>query len=350
MKSSAVNINFNKGLFGDDFKWGVSAAASQTEGAWDADGKGESIWDEFSKRKGKIKNGDRLDTACDFYNRFREDIDTIQQLNIPNFRFSIAWTRLFPNGTGTVNEAGIAYYNDVINYCLEKGVEPWITIYHWDLPLALEKQGGWTNREIISWFCSYVKLCVERFGDRVSNWIIMNEPSAFTGAGYFLGLHAPGKTGLKNFLSAAHHAVLSMVAGARLIKEMKPDAQVGTTFSASYVEPNSQKPRDIAAAKRVDALLNRLFIEPICGLGYPMEDLPVLKGLTKYFLPGDEDRLSFDFDFIGLQIYTREIVKYSFFTPYLGASLVKAKDRNLPLTAMEWEIYPPFHLSFAEKV
>ena len=347
MEPGTPDFKFNKKLFGDDFKWGVSTAAAQIEGACDADGKGESIWDEFVKRKGKIKNGDRHVTACDFYHRYRNDIDIIKQLNIPNFRFSVAWTRLLPDGTGDANQSGIDYYNDVIDYCLEQGIEPWITIYHWDLPLVLEKQGGWTNRKIIDWFCDYVKLCINSFGDRVTNWIVMNEPSAFTGAGYFLGLHAPGRTGLKSFLAAAHHAVLSMTEGARVVKALKPDAQVGSTFSSSYVEPWSQSPRNLAAAKRVDVLLNRLFVEPVCGLGYPVNDLPALKAIRKFFLPGDEEKLKFDFDFFGLQLYTREVVKYSFITPYLGASLVKAKKRNVPLTAMDWEVYPAINLSHA---
>ncbi len=341
MNSDARDTSFNKDLFGNNFTWGVSTAATQIEGNCDADGKGPSIWDEFSNRRGKIKNGDKPDTACDFYNRYREDIDTVKQLNIPNFRFSIAWSRILPQGIGDVNEKGIDFYNRVIDYCLLNNIEPWITLYHWDLPLALEKQGGWTNRQVITWFCDYVKLCIQRFGDRIKHWIVMNEPSAFTGAGYFLGLHAPGKTGLKNFLAAAHHAVLSIIAAAKLIKQLKADALVGCTFSCSYIEPLSSKPRDIAAAKRVDALLNRMFIEPVCGLGYPVDDIPALKNITKYFLPGDEENLSFDFDFIGLQCYTREIVKYSFFVPYLGASLVKAAKRKVPVTAMGWEVYPP---------
>src|SRR2546423_13665309 len=136
----------DKSFFGEDFKWGVSTAAFQIEGASDADGKGLSIWDAFTAKKGKIQNGHKADVACDFYNNYKADIDLVKQLNIPNFRFSISWTRLLPNGTGEVNNAGVEYYNQVIDYCIAKGIEPWITVYHWDLPQVLEDKGGWTDR------------------------------------------------------------------------------------------------------------------------------------------------------------------------------------------------------------
>lgn len=331
----------NKTLFGEDFKWGVSTAAFQIEGAFDVDGKGISIWDAFTAKKGKVLNGHKADVACDFYNNYKADIDLIKRLNIPNFRFSISWTRVLPNGTGEINQAGIDYYNHVIDYCISQGIEPWITIYHWDLPQILEDKGGWTNRDIIGWFTEFVTLCAKSFGDRVKHWMVMNEPSVFSGAGYFFGIHAPGRTGLKNFLPVIHHVILCMVAGGKKLREILPDAIIGTTFSCSYIEPRSDSRRDVRAAKVADALVNRLFIEPVLGLGYPIDDMPVLKGLEKFYQPGDEQNMVFDFDFIGLQNYTREIVRYSFFTPYINASLVKAKDRKVETTVMGWEVYPP---------
>jgi beta-glucosidase len=340
MKSNIQNTVLNKQLFGEDFIWGVSTAAVQIEGAHDADGKGESVWDVFTQKKGKIKGGHHHRIATDFYNRYQTDIDLIKQLNIPNFRFSISWSRILPNGTGEINQAGVDYYNRVIDYCLTQGVEPWLTLYHWDLPHALEVQGGWTNRSVIDWFANYVTICADAFGDRVKHWMVMNEPSVFTGAGYFLGIHAPGRKGLKNFLPAIHHATLCITNGGKILRKALPDAEIGTTFSCSYIEPYSDKPKDVIAANRVDALLNRLFIEPVLGLGYPPELTSVLKGMDKHILPGDMDNVKFDFDFIGLQNYTREIVKHSFFTPYIHASLVKAEKRNVPITAMGWEVYP----------
>jgi beta-glucosidase len=340
MEPAINTAKFNKKLFGDNFLWGVSTAAFQTEGSCDADGKGPSIWDTFTAQKGKVLNNENAATACDFYSQYKKDIDLIKELNIPNFRFSIAWSRILPAGTGEINQAGIDHYNRVINYCVEQGIEPWVTLYHWDLPQALEDRGGWINREVVNWFTNYAAICAKNFGDRVKYWMVMNEPAVFTGAGYFFGIHAPGKRGLRKFLPAVHHAVLAMGAGGRVLREYLPQAIIGTTFSCSHIEPYSNKPNNIAAAKRADALINRLFIEPILGLGYP-NDIAALKGLNKYVLKGDSANMPFHFDFIGLQNYTREIVRYSFFTPYLGAKLVKAEKRSVPLTEMKWEVYPP---------
>ncbi|MGN6180681.1 MAG: glycoside hydrolase family 1 protein, partial [Mucilaginibacter sp.] len=315
------DIILNKELFGDDFVWGVATAALQVEGSCDVDGKGKSIWDVFSQKKGAIKNGDKPTHACDFYKRYREDIDIVKELNIPNFRFSIAWSRILPEGIGRVNQAGIDHYNNVIDYCLQQGIEPWITLYHWDLPQALEDKGGWTNRAIVDWFTEFVSVCAKNFGDRVKHWMVLNEPSVFVGTGYFFGIHAPGRTGIYNFLPAVHYAVLCMGAGGRTLRSILPDAQIGTTFSCSYIEPKNNKPWNVRAAKRVNALLNRLYVEPVLGLGYPVDDLPVIKQMEKYFQPEDAANMPFDFDFIGIQLYTREIVRYSFLTPYIHASL-----------------------------
>ncbi|EOR95810.1 Beta-glucosidase [Arcticibacter svalbardensis MN12-7] len=330
----------NKELFGTDFKWGVSTAAFQIEGGCDAEGKGPSIWDIFSNIKGKIKDGHHANTACDFYNIYERDLDLVQHLHIPNFRFSLAWSRIMPTGLKPVNQKGLDYYDRVIDGCLERGIEPWPTLYHWDLPHALELKGGWTNRDVVNWFSDFTEVCAKQYGDRIKHWMVMNEPMVFTGAGYFLGLHAPGRTGLKNFFPAIHHAVLSMAEGGRVLRDLCPQAEIGTTFSCSHVEPYSQRAWDKSAANRADILFNRLFIEPILGLGYPDKELSLLKGIRKYMLPGDEDKMPFDFDFIGIQTYTREVIRFSLLTPYLHAKLVKAENRNVPLTSMKWEVYP----------
>ncbi len=326
--------------FGDDFKWGVSTAAPQIEGAWNTDGKGPSIWDKFSKEKGKILNNDNGDVACDFYKRYTEDLDLMASMNIPNFRFSLSWPRILPEGTGAVNSNGMDFYDRLIDYTLAIGIEPWITLYHWDLPQKLEDRGGWTNRDIINWFGDYVSLCANKFGDRVKNWMVMNEPMVFTGAGYFLGIHAPGRRGLYNFIPAVHHAAMCQSHGARILKDILPQAHIGTTFSCSHVEPFSDKEQDLEAAKKVDVLLNRLFIEPALGLGYPVKDLSLLERIYKYFKAGDEAMLPFDFDFIGVQNYTREIVRHAPFVPFVQAKLVKAEARKVVTTTMNWEVYP----------
>jgi len=331
----------HKDQFGQDFLWGVSTAAFQIEGAHDADGKGSSIWDVFTSQKGKVKNGHHALTACDFYNSYQNDINLISHLNIPNFRFSISWPRIMPTGTHPVNQAGIDYYNKIIDSLLAQGIEPWVTLYHWDLPHALEVKGGWTNRDSVSWFSEYVEVCAKYFGDRVKNWMVINEPSVFTGAGYFLGIHAPGKKGITNYLKAMHHVTLATAAGGKILRDKVADANIGTTFSCTHIEPFSQSAKDVEAAKRVDTLLNRTFIEPILGLGYPQNDLAVLKKLNNYIKEDDLNNLAFDFDFIGLQCYTREVVKASLLTPYIGAELISAEKRNVIATDMGWEVYPP---------
>ncbi len=326
--------------FGNDFTWGVSSSAYQVEGAYNEDGKGLSIWDAFTGMPKKIYAGHTGKTACNFYHRFMQDIILMQFLNIEHFRFSLSWSRLFPNGTGIVNEKGVEYYDQLINFCLECGIEPWITLYHWDLPQALEEKGGWTNRDIVNWFEAYVSFCLKRFGDRVKNWMVLNEPVVFTGAGYFLGQHAPGKKGLANYLPAVHHAALCQALGGRLIKSFNSNLQAGTTYSCAQVDPIDDSKQSIEAAQKVDVITNRLFIEPLLGDGYPWHDLKVLQQLEKYMRNGDEQMLRFDMDFIGLQHYTREVVQYSSLMPYLHAKLVKASQRGVERTALDWEVYP----------
>ncbi|GGG87344.1 beta-glucosidase [Parapedobacter pyrenivorans] len=330
-----------KADFGADFQWGVSSAAFQTEGAWDADGKGASIWDTFTKRKGKIRSAHHAQQASDFYNRYPEDLALIKEMHIPNFRFSISWPRILPNGTGKPNSKGLDFYERLVDHCLEKNITPWVTLYHWDLPQALQEKGGWTNRDVLSWLEEYTARIVGHIGDRVRHWMVLNEPTVFTAAGYFFGVHAPGMTGLPNFFPAAHHAALAMGKIGRLLHSELPDALVGTTFSCSSIHPASGRQRDIAAAKRADVLINRLFIEPILGMGYPIADLKALTGIEKYMLADDERLMPFDFDFIGIQNYTREVVKHSYFVPYIRARLVPAKRRKVPrVTEMGWEVYP----------
>jgi beta-glucosidase len=331
----------NKSDFGESFLWGVSTAAYQIEGAHQTAGKGLSIWDDFAHKKDKVRNNQHGDIACDFYHKFPSDIKLISDLNIRNYRFSIAWSRILPYGYGQINQKGIDFYNRVIDICLEHNITPWITLYHWDLPLALERKGGWTNRKIIHWFSEFVEVCVKHFSDRVTNWMVLNEPMVFTGAGYFMGIHAPGQRGINTFLQAVHHATLCQGIGFQILKSYNKLLNVGTTFSCSQIEPSSLSLNDINAAQRVDALLNRLFIEPAIGLGYPTQQLKWLNRIESYFGFNDEKLMQADFDFIGIQNYTREIVKYSLFTPFMQAAIIPASKRNVTYTQMNWEVHPP---------
>ena len=246
--------------FGNDFVWGIAMSAFQNEGAWREGGKGESIWDRFSHKKNKILDKTNADITTDFYHRYREDIRLTKELGFEVFRFSFAWSRILPNGIGTVNPEGIEFYHKVIDTCLEFGLEPWPTIYHWDLPQILEDMGGWTNRHIVDWFVEYCEVLTEEFGSKVKHWMVLNEPAGFTGLGYMTGYHAPGRMGMSNFLPAVHHTALCQAEGARVIRKNVPDAIIGTTFSCSHIEPHTHRFADIKAAQKVDALLNRLLV------------------------------------------------------------------------------------------
>ncbi len=323
-----------------EFYWGVSSSAAQTEGAPFEDGKGASVWDDFVTRKKIIGGDSKIITGTEFYHRYREDVNIIADLKISNFRFSLSWPRILPQGTGTINSKGLDFYDRLVDSCLEKNITPWITLYHWDLPLALEHRGGWTNREIINWFNDYVAICTKRLGDRVKNWMVLNEPMAFCGAGYFLGVHAPGKKGRSNFVAAAHHAVLATASGASTIKSYVSDANVGSTYSFSHIVPYNMTVPDIKAANRVDDLLNNFFLYPALGKGYPLNDLKFLRGIEKFMLPGDDLRMKANLDFIGVQNYTREVIKFTPFTPFIKAVTVSPKKRNVPFTEMGWEVHP----------
>jgi beta-glucosidase len=327
--------------FGRDFKWGVATAAYQIEGAHLLDGKGLSIWDEFTSKKGKIKNGENGNIACDFYHSYQSDLQLLKSLNMDVFRFSAAWSRILPEGTGKINQKGIDFYHKVIDSCLELGMEPWMTIYHWDLPAALQAKGGWENREILGWFNEYANVLTKNYGDKVKNWMVLNEPAAFTGVGYLIGYHAPGKRGFSHFLPAAHHAAMCQAEGGRIIRTNVKDANIGTTFSCSPVMPWKDEKRDGKSMERWDVMLNRLFIEPALGMGYPIESWPVLKRMEKHIQTGDLEKLAFDFDFIGVQNYTREIVKRNNLIPYMKGMEIKPKNRGVKeTTEMGWEVYP----------
>lgn len=331
---------FVRADFGDDFKWGTVIAAFQVEGSVDVHGRGASIWDIFSHKFGTIKDAHHADFACDFYNRYESDLEMASHLGFGEFRFSLSWSRILPSGTGEINQAGIDFYDKIINKCLTEGLTPWVTLYHWDLPHALEMRGGWKNREVISWFGEFVEVCTKAFGDRVKNWIIINEPMAVAALGYTTGLHAPGKRGLWNFAPVVHHLAMCQSEGGRIVRANVPNAYIGTTFSCSFIEAHTDSINDRKAALRADALFNRLFIEPSLGLGYPFEAFSYLKNIKKYIHPGDEEKLKFDFDFIGLQNYFGITVQHSYLVPVLWLTEVSAKKRRIPTTAMGWEIRP----------
>ncbi len=340
---ASTPANLTRADFGPDFRWGASAAAYQTEGAWKTHGKGRSIWDDFTDRSGRISRNEDGRVAADFYHRYETDLNLARSLGMSAFRFSVSWPRVLPEGTGAINRHGLGFYDRLVDACLARGLEPWLTLYHWDLPSALQARGGWTNRQVVGWLSEYAEVMARHLGDRVQHWMVLNEPMVFVGAGHLLGLHAPGRRSLGAFLGAAHHAALAQAEGGRALRALLPaSARIGTTFSCSQLTPRTPgNARDEAATRRTDALLNRFFVEPTLGLGYPLAELPLVAWLLqRYHKSGDEQLLKFDFDFWGIQNYTREVARAAPWLPPHWAALVPAKQRGVPTTDMGWEVCP----------
>lgn len=244
-------------MFGKDFLWGSASAAYQVEGGYNQDGKGKSIWDVWSHLEGKTYNGTNGDVAADHYNRFIEDIDLMEKQGLKAYRFSIAWTRLLPDGRGPINEKGVQFYNNLINELIKRSIEPIITLYHWDLPQSLQNEyGGWEGEKIVDDFVQYAKLCFESFGDRVKYWIVMNEPNIFTALGYQMSLHPPGKTDEELYLKTYHHTALAHAKSVLAFKEMGLKGYIGSSIAFSPAYPASSRDED------VDALDNYYQIGP----------------------------------------------------------------------------------------
>lgn len=258
------NFTFPKGFF-----WGAATASYQIEGAWNEDGKGESIWDRFAHTPGKIKNGDTGDVACDSYHRWQEDIALARAMNVNSYRISLSWPRIQPCGSGTANSKGMDYYSRLVDALLEARIRPFVTLYHWDLPQALEDAGGWPNRDTAARFADYVQVATRALGDRVSDWALFNEPDAFVDLGYLEGTHAPGRKSLLDFLRATHVVNLAQAEGFRALKALYPTARVGTTYWMSPCEPATHSSEDRLAAERAHAMINTWFLDPALRGRYP---------------------------------------------------------------------------------
>jgi beta-glucosidase len=329
-----------RGDFGDDFVWGVAHASYQVEGAWDADGKGPSIWDTFTHGGGRVRNRDTGDVACDFYHRYPEDTSLVKELGFDAQRFSISWPRILPEGYGRVNEAGLDFYDRLVDDCLAKGVQPWATLYHWDLPQALQDRGGWANRSIIGWFEDYTATVAERLGDRVKDWMVFNEPCSFLVVGHLLGYHAPGTRSLRKYLAGTHHVNLSQAAAATVLRANDPGANVGTTHIVTPMRSKRDTERDRKAKASIDVIANRIFWEPNFGLGYPVDDCPLIRGIEKVIKPGDDEAITVDWDFVGVQYYQRQLVKPWPIPKLRGVPWMSHDYRSYEITAMGWEVQP----------
>lgn len=289
--------------FGEDFVWGVASAAFQIEGAWDTDGKPPSVWDTAGDR-GRIAGGDVGRVAIDAYHRYGEDLALVQSLGFRANRFSISWPRVFGEGRGPWNDAGGAYYDRVIDEGLERGLEPWATVHHWDMPQALADKGAWARREIVDEFAEFAAQCAEHYGDRVTKWMVFNEPLSVIGH-TFAGVHTSYRPHLRETLASIHHINLACAeAGRRMRAILGPDAQIGTTNVFTLSSPyDADDPKMRKAQRAYDALLMRVFLDPPAGLGYPFADAPLLRGMRKYILDGDLDAVRFEYDFMGVQYY-----------------------------------------------
>jgi beta-glucosidase len=322
--------------FPSTFVWGAATSAYQVEGAADEDGRGRSIWDTFSETPGKVAGGDTGAVACDFYNRYPEDIARMRELGLTAFRFSIAWPRVLPSGRGRVNRKGLDFYDRLVDALLEAGIEPFATLYHWDLPQALEDAGGWPERATAEAFAEYADAVASSLGDRVRRWVTHNEPYCASWLGYVEGVHAPGRRSVAAGTAALHHVLLSHGLAVEAIRRASPGAAVGIVLDAWPVYPASDDPRDAAAAWEADGLRNRLFFDPVLRGSYPAD---VLEGLGADAPPvraGDLETIAAPIDFLGLNSYSRTVVRAG---PD-GSGPVDVPPRDAPTTAMGWEVYP----------
>jgi beta-glucosidase len=318
--------------------WGSATAAYQVEGAWKEDGKGESVWDHFSHTTGKVKGAAEGDVACDSYHRHKEDVALMKQLNLKSCRFSIAWPRIQPNGTGPANDRGLDFYKRVLDELHAANIRPMVTIYHWDLPQTLEEQGGWPNRETADRFVDYTNIVVKALGDRVNTWCIFNEPNIFTWLGYGTGVHAPGVTDWDKFLKATHTVNLAQGMASRSIKAAYPNADVSSAITMTDAVPRSNSEADRLATERYDAYRNFWFLEPAMNGRYPkiLASDAVLD--TMGVRAGDMEIVRAPFDYLSVNYYDRAII-FDNGDPGVMRQGSQQGEQG-PKTENGWEVWP----------
>ncbi len=324
--------------FPSDFVWGAATAAYQIEGAWDEDGKGENIWDRFSHTPGKVEKGDTGDVACDHYHRWPEDIQLMKAMGLQAYRFSISWARLLPDGRGDINQSGIDFYSQLVDNLLENQIEPYVTLYHWDLPQTLQDQGGWPARSTAEAFVEFADLVSRSLGDRVQNWMTFNEPFVSAWVGYMEGQHAPGHQDVDEMLAAAHHILLAHGWAVPIIRANVPVSQVGIVLNLGGKVPASSSIADRAAAWREDGILNRWYLDPLAGRGYPLDIAQHFGRPMDFIQENDLETIAVPLDFLGVNYYSRGVVR--------SKDISEAENEprtvfvNPNLTDMGWEVYP----------
>ncbi|WP_216326925.1 GH1 family beta-glucosidase [Deinococcus aestuarii] len=328
--------------FPADFAWGTATAAYQIEGAVAEDGRSPSIWDTFSHTPGKVKAGENGDVACDHYHRWEEDLGLMRALGLNAYRFSVAWPRVVPGGRGEVNARGLDFYDRLTDGLLARGVDPYVTLYHWDLPQVLQDAGGWANRNTAYAFAEYADAVAGRLGDRVRGWITHNEPWCAAFLGNVVGIHAPGGQDLATGLLASHHLLLSHGLAVERVRARVPDARVGITLILGPQQPATDRPEDVAAARRGDGFLNRWFLDPVYGRGYPADMLdlyrPHAPAFEEAIQPGDLETIAARTDFLGVNYYQRSVVEHA--PGERGLMDTRQLRPEGEYTAFDWEVYP----------
>ncbi len=323
--------------FPEDFLWGVATASYQIEGSPLADGAGPSIWHHFSHTPGTTHNGDTGDVACDHYRRYKEDVAIMKGLGIKSYRFSIAWPRIFPNGKGKVNIKGIDFYDRLVDELMKANITPFVTLYHWDLPAALQDEGGWTNRDIASWFADYADYVFQRLGDRVKYWITLNEPWTTAFMGYMFGTDAPGMKDVYAAFKVVHNQLRAHSKAVSAFRDENLEGKIGITLFNQSLSPASQNEADIMTAQISHELVNYpLFLNPIFKGNYPEHLLSVAGEYFPKDYECDMSDIKKSIDFVGINYYSGSLVKADPSSP-LG---IKTVDRGLEKTEMGWEIYP----------
>jgi beta-glucosidase len=329
--------------FPDDFVFGVSTSAYQIEGSVDADGRGRCIWDDFAALPGKIEDGSTADVACDGYRRALADVALLRELGVGGYRFSLAWPRIQPDGTGPGLAAGLDHYDRLIDALLAAGITPFPTLYHWDLPSALQQQGGWGNRDTAARFADFAELVAGRYADRVPDWITINEPWIIALCGHRLGLHAPGHADLSESVRVGHHLLLAHGLAHAAIRGVDPSRRVGITLNLLPCYPATDSEQDAAATWGSDGYVNRWYLDPVAGRGYPA-DMVQHYGRAGVAMDvvaaGDMDIIGTGFDFLGVNYYTRRIMSGSAPEPDPYGWKVLAPPADAPITDIGSEIVP----------
>ena len=319
--------------FPADFVWGASTSSYQIEGAVDEDGRGKSIWDVFSHTPGRVKNNDTGDIACDHYHRWSDDVDLLSGANFSAYRFSTAWPRILPAGDGAVEPRGLDFYDRLVDRLAAKGITPWICLYHWDLPQALQEKGGWLDRDTSAKFADYARVVAQRLGDRVRHWAVMNEPNVHALFGHGVGDHAPGLKGLPNMLAAIHHLNLAQGRAVQALRAERGNFRVGTVISLQPARPSSDSARDRRAVERFDAIWNGACLDPLMKGAYPA---PIESDFAPLVVGDDLSTMRQPVDFIGVNYYSPMYIADapgSLLGAWFGAAPAGTR-----FTAMNWPI------------